>query len=63
MNEKFHPLPWEALDYDEDQGAYRVSYSRAQLEAAPVGSIEELTRDDGQFRERAYEYYKAPRER
>ena len=32
MNEKYHPLPWETLEYDEDQGAYRVSYSRAQLE-------------------------------
>ena len=62
MNEKYHPLPWETLDYDEDQGAYRVSYSRAQLEAAPVGSIEELTHDDGRFRERAYEYYKTPRD-
>jgi sporulation protein YlmC with PRC-barrel domain len=62
MNEKYHPLPWETLEYDEDQGAYSVSYSRAQLEAAPAGSIEELTRDDGQFRERAYEYYKAPRD-
>jgi sporulation protein YlmC with PRC-barrel domain len=62
MNEKYHPLPWETLEYDEDQGAYCVSYSRAQLEAAPAGSIEELTRDDGQFRERAYEYYKAPRD-
>jgi sporulation protein YlmC with PRC-barrel domain len=62
MNEKYHPLPWETLEYDEDLGAYCVNYSRAQLEAAPAGSIEELTREDGQFRERAYEYYKAPRD-
>ena len=62
MNEKYHPLPWEALEYDEDLGAYCVNYSRAQLEAAPAGSIEELTREDGRFRERAYEYYKAPRD-
>jgi sporulation protein YlmC with PRC-barrel domain len=62
MNEKYHPLPWETLEYDEDLGAYCVNYSRAQLEAAPAGSIEELTREDGQFRERAYEYDKAPRD-
>jgi sporulation protein YlmC with PRC-barrel domain len=62
MNEKYHPLPWETLEYDEELGAYCVNYSRAQLEAAPAGSIEELTREDGQFRERAYEYYKAPRD-
>ena len=60
--EKFHPLPWETLDYDPDEGAYVVSYTRAQLEAAPAGSIDELTRDDArQFRDRTYEYYKAPR--
>lgn len=61
VNEKYHPIPWEALDYDESAGAYRVGYSKAQLEAAPAGSIDELTRDDGGFRERTYEYYKAPR--
>ncbi|HUA89816.1 MAG TPA: PRC-barrel domain-containing protein [Steroidobacteraceae bacterium] len=61
MNERYHPLPWETLDYDEGQGAYLVGYSKEQLEAAPAGSIEELTQNDGAFRERTYEYYKAPR--
>jgi sporulation protein YlmC with PRC-barrel domain len=62
MAEKFHPLPWETLDYDPDEGAYVVRYTRAQLEAAPAGSIDELTREDGrQFRDRTYDYYKAPR--
>jgi sporulation protein YlmC with PRC-barrel domain len=61
VKEKFHPIPWEALDYDETQDGYLVNYSKEQLEAAPAGSIEELTRDDGDFRERTYEYYKAPR--
>lgn len=62
ISEKYHPIPWAALDYDEDEGAYVVSYSKEQLKAAPAGSIDELTRDDGlQFRDRTYEYYKAPR--
>ncbi|HTT44064.1 MAG TPA: PRC-barrel domain-containing protein [Steroidobacteraceae bacterium] len=61
MKEKYHPLPWEKLDYDEDAGAYCVDVTRGELEAAPVGSIEELTRNDGQFRERAYDYYQTPR--
>jgi sporulation protein YlmC with PRC-barrel domain len=61
MNEKYHPLPWETLDYDDDSGAYLVSYSKEQLEAAPAGSIEELTQNDGQFRERSFAYYKTPR--
>jgi sporulation protein YlmC with PRC-barrel domain len=60
--EKYHPVPWAALDYDESEGAYVVDYTKEQLQAAPVGSIDELTRDDGlQFRDRVYEYYKAPR--
>jgi sporulation protein YlmC with PRC-barrel domain len=62
MNEKYHPIPWSALDYDPDQGAYVVSFTKEQLQAAPAGSIDELTRDDGmQFRDRTYDYYKAPR--
>jgi sporulation protein YlmC with PRC-barrel domain len=62
MGEKFHPLPWSTLDYDEDEGGYVVSLSRDQLEAAPAYSMEELTQGDGsQFRERVYDFYKAPR--
>jgi sporulation protein YlmC with PRC-barrel domain len=62
MAEKYHPVPWSTLDYDEDQGAYIVSYTKEQLQAAPVGTIDELTRNDGTaFRGRVYDYYKAPR--
>jgi sporulation protein YlmC with PRC-barrel domain len=62
MAEKYHPIPWSALDYDEDEDAYVVQYSKEQLKAAPAGSIDELTRDDGVgVRNRTYEYYKAPR--
>jgi sporulation protein YlmC with PRC-barrel domain len=62
MSEKYHPLPWESLNYDVAEDAYVVNYTRAQLEAAPAASIDELTRDDGrQFRDRTYEYYKTPR--
>jgi len=62
MNEKYHPIPWSALDYDPGEGAYVVSFTKEQLQAAPAGSIDELTRDDGmQLRDRTYDYYKAPR--
>ena len=62
MNEKYHPIPWSALDYDPEEGAYVVSFTKEQLQAAPAGSIDELTRDDGmQIRDRTYDYYKAPR--
>ena len=62
MAEKYHPIPWSALEYDPADNAYSVSYTKEQLQAAPSGSIDELTRDDGmQFRDRTYDYYKAPR--
>ena len=62
MNEKYHPIPWSGMDYDPTEGAYLVNYTKEQLEAAPSGSIEELTRDDGlAFRDRTYDYYKARR--
>lgn len=60
MGEKFHPLPWDVLDYDPSQNAFVVPYTREQLEAAPHDSITELTRSDGAkaFRDSAYDYYK-----
>lgn len=62
MAEKYHPIPWAALDYDPAEGSYTVNYTKEQLQAAPSGSIEELTRDDGfGFRDRTYDYYKTPR--
>lgn len=62
MAEKYHPIPWASLVYDEDESAYVVSYTKQELQAAPAGSIDELTRNDGQqFRDRTYDYYKAPR--
>src|SRR5215471_7232438 len=63
MGEKYHPVPWAALNYDESEGAYIVNLTKDQLKAAPADSIEELTRDDGMaYRDRAYDYYKTPRD-
>jgi len=62
VGEKYHPLPWEILNYDEDESAYVVDLTKQQLEAAPADSIEELTSGDGtRYRDLAYDYYKTPR--
>ncbi len=59
MAEKYHPLPWSALDYDPQSGSYVVDYTKEQLKAAPAGSIDELTRGDGAaYRDRVFDYYK-----
>ena len=62
MNEKFHPVPWSALDYDEMENSYVVPFTKEQLKAAPADSIDMLTRADGAatYATRANEYYKLP---
>ena len=46
MGEKFHPLPWAALNYDEEEDAYVVPYTKDELESAPADTIAELTKDE-----------------
>lgn len=59
--EKFHPLPWAALDYEPDDGAYVVPYSKEELRQAPADSLEALTKGDGvEYRNRSYKYYNVP---
>ena len=58
IGEKFHPIPWSALNYVPNEDAYVVNYTKEQLEAAPAESIEELTRGDGQiYRDKSYDHY------
>lgn len=62
IGEKYHPLPWSVLDYDETAGGYVVNLTKDQLKGAPAYSMEDLTAGDGtQFRTQVYDYYNAPR--
>lgn len=62
MAERYHPVPWSSLNFDKSRDAYVVNFTKEQLEAAPSASIDELVRNDGlSFRDKAYDYYKAPR--
>ncbi|MEO7386503.1 MAG: PRC-barrel domain-containing protein [Gammaproteobacteria bacterium] len=59
--EKFHPIPWSTLDYDEEAGAYVIDATRQQLEAAPSDSMSELLRDNGvHYRDRSFQHYQSP---
>ena len=62
IGEKYHPLPWASLHYDESADAYVIPFTREQLMAAPADTIQELTRGDGvaAFRQRAHDYYQVP---
>ena len=59
--EKFHPLPWAAMDYEPEENAYVVPYTREQLKQAPADSLDALTAGDGVgYRDRSYKYYNVP---
>ena len=59
IGEKYHAIPWSALDYRTDKGGYVVSFSKEQLQAAPAYSIDELTGNHGQkARDASYDYFK-----
>ena len=58
IGEKYHAIPWAALDYQPEEAAYVVSYTREQLQSAPSDSISALTRNDGiAARDTSYKHY------
>lgn len=61
MGEKYHPIPWSVLTYDEDKGGYIVPYSKDVLKNAPAYDINDLTKHDGQIRDQSFSYYKVER--
>src|SRR5689334_18776256 len=62
MAEKYHPIPWSALHYSDGENAYVVNYTKAQLQAAPAASIDELTSNDGEaYRNTSYDSSRAER--
>lgn len=62
LGEKFHPLPWSLLNYDENKGGYIVPMTKSVLQAAPAYNIDDLTKHDGEIRDKSYSYYKVDRD-
>jgi sporulation protein YlmC with PRC-barrel domain len=57
IGEKYHPIPWEVLNYNEEEGAYIVDLDRERLEKAPMyGRGEEPWSERG-YGERVRTYY------
>lgn len=46
IGEKFHPLPWDSLDYDTTLGGYRVGMAGETFREAPSYSREDIDRSD-----------------
>ncbi|MCA3255211.1 MAG: PRC-barrel domain-containing protein [Alphaproteobacteria bacterium] len=58
IGERYHPLPWDVLTYDETKGGYNIDQSAEQLRDAPNYSREELdTLDYGQRGGEIRDYY------
>jgi hypothetical protein len=62
IGERFHPLPWKVLDYDPTKEGYVVPLEKAQLEAAPTYTKDELEAfgaGDQSYRDRLFDFYGA----
>ena len=65
IGEKYYPVPWAVLDYDEEKGGYVVPLSKDRLDNAPSCSLKDLTKHDGSLgdiREKSYSYYNVNRD-
>ncbi|WP_240791055.1 PRC-barrel domain-containing protein [Roseomonas sp. AR75] len=60
IGERYHPLPWEKLTYDPDQGGYVVDIPREQLESAPSYARDETPWNDPLYGRSVYGYYGLP---
>jgi sporulation protein YlmC with PRC-barrel domain len=61
VGEKYYPVPWSVLNYDEDKGGYVVPLNKDTLDNAPSYDLKDLTRHDGSLadvRQSSYDYYK-----
>ena len=57
IGERYHPLPWDALRYDEDRGGYVVDIDPARLKEAPSYEEDASPLYDRQYGEVIYNYY------
>lgn len=57
IGEKYHPVPWSQLDYQEEMDGYVVPLTRDQLQNAPSYNLGELSQSDGDRWQRASAYY------
>lgn len=60
MGERYHPLPWDMLTYDTDQGGYVVDLDRSRIEGAPSFERGSEPVFDRAYDERVFGYYGLP---
>jgi len=57
LGEKYHPLPWNALDYDTAKDGYVVDIDKDALEASPAYENDFLSGADHGWCAEVREYY------
>ena len=60
IGEKYHPLPWSTLTYDESKGGYVVNLDKKMLENAPTYGMNEDFRWTPDYGRQVDKYYDAP---
>ena len=60
IGEKYHPLPWSTLKYDEGKGGYVVNLDKKILESAPTYGMHDDFHWTPEYRRRVDKYYGAP---
>jgi hypothetical protein len=57
LGERYHPLPWDALEYDTGRGGYVVSIDKDRLTDAPSYEQDAQPMYDRQYGQAVYNYY------
>ena len=57
MGESYHPLPWDALDYDTERGGYVVNVDKDKLKGAPSYERDREPAYDRDYGQTVYSYY------
>ena len=60
IGEKYHPLPWSTLNYDESKGGYVVNLDKKMLERAPTYDMDEDFHWTADYGRQVDRYYSAP---
>lgn len=60
IGEKYHPLPWSTLRYDESMGGYVVDLDKRVLENAPSYAMDEDFLWTPEYGRNVDKYYNAP---
>lgn len=60
MGEKYHPLPWSTLKYDESKGGYVVDLDKKMLKDAPSYGMSGDFRWTPDYGRQVDRYYNAP---